>query len=203
MTGGEDGIIRKYEFIPFYNGDCYLTSNQRHGVQDSIQKAGVVVSAWENEESSPIYSIQVHSEAVWCLTGSKNGNVHLWTLRQEEGTLVHTFKGHQGPVSVLKICPDEKRFLSGSWDKTIKLWSLDDGSILYDFNDFKSQLTTINILKINPRNSSEFSFYATTFDGSLVIYPWKNFQSPITISTSVHSSWCLSVCVFTFDLIMI
>ncbi|KAJ3330062.1 Transcription factor spt8 [Blyttiomyces sp. JEL0837] len=71
FTGGDDGFIRKYDFLPSMNGDQSLTQNQRHGLPDSVQKvnhraaritpvklgidvinekAGVLVSAWEHEE---------------------------------------------------------------------------------------------------------------------------------------------------------
>jgi WD40 repeat protein len=44
-----------------------------------------------------------------------------------EITLVNTLQGHSGPVSSLAISPDGKTLVSGSWDKTIKLWNLATG----------------------------------------------------------------------------
>ncbi|KAJ1563429.1 Transcription factor spt8, partial [Cladochytrium tenue] len=50
FTGGDDGFIRKFEFVPSINGDQALTLTQRHGLVDSIQRAGALSSAWELEE---------------------------------------------------------------------------------------------------------------------------------------------------------
>ena len=90
LTGSEDGIIRKYDVIPTLNGDVPLTLVQRHGITESVQKSGILISAWENEppgKPCPIHSIDVHSEGVWCLTGSQNGLIHLWTIRHDEGSV--------------------------------------------------------------------------------------------------------------------
>ena len=77
----------------------------------------MLVGAWENEEPkepnpqlagmidatpakvSPVYCMDVHSEAVWLVTGTGSGHVNLWSVRHKEGkvewlTLVYSF--HQG-----------------------------------------------------------------------------------------------------------
>ena len=78
-------------------------------------------SIGEPPRISPIYSIDVHSEAVWCVTGTESGSINLFTVRHEEGKLIHVMRGHQSPVSVLKITPDERGLVSGSWDKSCKV----------------------------------------------------------------------------------
>jgi transcriptional activator SPT8 len=52
VTGSEDGFIRKYDFYSSLNGSTLLTGAQKHGLVDSIQKAGVILSAWENEDGT-------------------------------------------------------------------------------------------------------------------------------------------------------
>ncbi|KAI9299670.1 hypothetical protein BJ944DRAFT_244964 [Cunninghamella echinulata] len=68
---------------------------------------------------SPVYSMDVQSDALWALQGTESGAIQLVTVRHDEGKSHHVFKKHTGPVSVLRIHPDETGFLSGSWDKTI------------------------------------------------------------------------------------
>lgn len=90
------GFIRKYDTIASVNGGANLTGAQKHGLVDTIQKGGALISAWENEDGpgptpedppkiSPVYSMDVHSEAVWLVTGNQTGNINLWTVRHEEG----------------------------------------------------------------------------------------------------------------------
>ncbi|CAG8442037.1 11505_t:CDS:10 [Scutellospora calospora] len=50
FTGGEDGFIRKYDFFSSMRGKTLLTQNQKHTQVESVQKAGVILSYWENEE---------------------------------------------------------------------------------------------------------------------------------------------------------
>ncbi|CAG8579771.1 1636_t:CDS:10 [Paraglomus occultum] len=50
FTGGDDGFVRKYDFFSSLNGKQILTQNQRHAHVESVQKAGVILSYWENEE---------------------------------------------------------------------------------------------------------------------------------------------------------
>ncbi|CAG8492711.1 1399_t:CDS:10 [Funneliformis mosseae] len=50
FTGGDDGFVRKYDFFASMGGKTLLTQNQKHAQVESVQKAGVIVSYWENEE---------------------------------------------------------------------------------------------------------------------------------------------------------
>lgn len=49
FTGGQDGFIRKFDFYASVNGKLPLTVAQKHPFADSITKAGVLLSYWENE----------------------------------------------------------------------------------------------------------------------------------------------------------
>jgi transcriptional activator SPT8 len=50
FTGGSDGYIRKFNWIDTANAKVMLTVAQRHPFVDSVTKAGVLLSYWENEE---------------------------------------------------------------------------------------------------------------------------------------------------------
>jgi transcriptional activator SPT8 len=70
-------------------------------------------------ETSPVYSLAVHSEAQWILSGSRKGGIFLYSGRVDEGKCVATLQGHQDVVSYLAINHDETKVLSGSWDSKI------------------------------------------------------------------------------------
>jgi len=76
------------------------------------------------EKLSPVYSLAVHSEALWGLNGCEDGSIKLFTIRYEEGKCHHTLKQHELVVSALELAADEKSVLSGSWDKTIAVNAL-------------------------------------------------------------------------------
>lgn len=58
FTGGADGYIRKFNWLETANGKSMLTVAQRHPFVDSVTKAGVLMSYWDNtEEPAGIYVV--------------------------------------------------------------------------------------------------------------------------------------------------
>ncbi|RKP13371.1 WD40-repeat-containing domain protein, partial [Piptocephalis cylindrospora] len=104
LTGGADGIIRKWDTFASLNGKTPLTQAQRQGQVDSVTKSGVLLTSWSLHSSSssspsasgssgkraplsPVYSLACHPEAVWALAGTGSGDIRLYTLRSDEGLL--------------------------------------------------------------------------------------------------------------------
>ncbi|OIW30718.1 WD40 repeat-like protein [Coniochaeta ligniaria NRRL 30616] len=166
MTGGTDGYIRKYDGVGTINGKQLLTVAQRHPFVDSVTKAGILMSYWENEEPpsapksgidehvlSPVYSLAVHSQALWLLSGLESGGINLQSVRHDEGKRIHCLResGHTNAVSVLTLAPDEKSVLSGSWDKQVLDWDLNNGQVIRRFEGSGGQ---ISALELRPASGS-------------------------------------------------
>ncbi|KXX78565.1 Transcription factor spt8 [Madurella mycetomatis] len=182
MTGGSDGYIRKYDGVGTINGKQQLTVAQRHPFVDSVVKAGILMSYWENEEPappnaraedrilSPVYSLAVHSGALWLLSGLDSGGINLQSVRHDEGKRIHCLRdgGHTNAVSVLQLAPDEKSVLSGSWDKTVLDWDLNNGQILRRFEGSGGQISAIELRPASgapiPVEASEVEVKSDTFD---------------------------------------
>lgn len=158
MTGGSDGYVRKYNGIDTINGKQLLTVAQRHPFVDSVVKAGVLLSYWENFEPpssttakgeenvlSPVYSLAVHSQALWCLAGLESGGINMQTVRHWEGTRITCLQKHTNACSVLTLAADERSVLSGSWDKSIFDWDLNTGSIKRSFDGNGSQISALEV----------------------------------------------------------
>ena len=91
FTAGQDGFVRKYDLLQYFSEPSPLPTSVKQGMSDpSIINSLPLVSAWESDDpiAIPIHSIDVHSEAVWCVTGLENGMIKLWSVRQEEGTVL-------------------------------------------------------------------------------------------------------------------
>ncbi|MFM6322971.1 MAG: WD40 repeat domain-containing protein, partial [Microcystis panniformis] len=54
--------------------------------------------------------------------GSNDNTIKLWN--GSTGQEIRTLKGHEGTVKSVNFSPDGKTLVSGSEDKTIKLWYL-------------------------------------------------------------------------------
>ncbi|KAF2272379.1 WD40 repeat-like protein [Westerdykella ornata] len=155
FSGGADGYIRKFNWVDTVNGKLALTVNQRHPFVDSVTKAGVLLSYWENEDNaerngledavslSPVYSLAVHHQALWLLSGTESGGINLQSVRHQEGHRITTLRKHTSAVSVLTLSQDEQSVLSGSWDKTINDWDLNTGQVKRKFETSGSQISAI------------------------------------------------------------
>lgn len=159
FTGGADGYIRKFNWVDTVNNKLALTVAQRHPFVDSVLKAGVLMTYWENwdvsrrlgttlsgttsQTISPVYSLACHSQALWLLAGTASGAIRLQSIRHEEGREIALLQKHTSAVSVLSLSSDEKSLLSGSWDKTVLDWDLETGKAKTTFAASASQMSCI------------------------------------------------------------
>ncbi|KAL8916895.1 MAG: hypothetical protein Q9172_006059 [Xanthocarpia lactea] len=156
FSGGADGYIRKFNWIDTVNGKSMLTVAQRHPFVDSVTKAGVLMSYWENEDSqatvaeeghylSSVYSLAVQRDGLWLLSGLENGGINLQSVRHDEGKQIACLRQHTSAISVLNLAPDERSVLSGSWDKTIVDWDLNTGQPKRKFEGNGGQISALEI----------------------------------------------------------
>jgi len=187
FTGGSDGYIRQFNWIDSANGKTQLTVAQRHPFVDSVVKAGVVMTYWENYDArrqdvtstkwttvqslSPVYSLACQKQALWMVAGTASGVIRLQTVRHDEGREIHLFQRHTSAVSVLTLSSDEKSLLSGSWDKTVVDWDLETGAARTVFASSGSQISSIE--------SRPLSSIPVPFESGEVIKPSATLSSTI------------------------
>ncbi|KAI1114149.1 WD40-repeat-containing domain protein [Nemania sp. NC0429] len=182
MTGGSDGYIRKYDGPATINGKTLLTVAQRHPFVDSVTKAGVLLSYWENAEPqssaarqedlvlSPVYSLAIQSQALWLLSGLESGGINLQSVRHDEGKRITCLQKHTNAVSALTLAADEKSVLSGSWDKNIFHWDLNTGAVARQFDGSGGQISAIELRPAGgapiPPEASEVALPSDTFSST-------------------------------------
>lgn len=171
FTGGQDGYIRKHDFHQSITGKVPLTVAQKHPFVDTVQKSGVLLSYWENDEGeddesataappsslektlSPVFCLAVQRDGMWILSGQYGGGINLQSVRVEEGKTVATLRSHTAAVSALCLSRDEQSLLSGGWDKQIYDWDLQTGKTRRNFvagNKITGQVSTI---ALRPENA--------------------------------------------------
>ncbi|CEL02955.1 Putative Transcription factor [Aspergillus calidoustus] len=163
FSGGSDGYVRKFNWVDSMNSKLMLTVAQRHPFVDSVIKAGVLMTYWENMDGSalsPVYSLATQSEGLWLLSGLESGSIRLQSIRHEEGKEIALLQQHTSAVSVLNLTSDEKSLLSGSWDKRIFDWDLNTGQTRRVFGSSAGQISAIELRPESslpiPRDTSEF-----------------------------------------------
>lgn len=148
FSGGSDGYVRKFNWVESINSKLMLTVAQRHPFVDSVVKAGVLMTYWENMDGnslSPVYSLASHSEGLWLLTGLESGAIRLQTVRHEEGRELAVLQEHTSAVSAMTLTSDEKSLLSGSWDKRVFDWDLNTGQIRRAFGGSVRQISALQL----------------------------------------------------------
>jgi transcriptional activator SPT8 len=189
FTGGSDCYVRKYDGVATVNGKTLLTVAQRHPFVDSVVKAGVLMSYWDNEEPiakspgedqmlSPVYSLAVQSQGLWMLSGLESGAINLYSVRHDEGKRITYLQKHKSAVSVLTLDRDEKSVLSGSWDKNVYDWDLNTGQVKRAFEGSGGQISAIEIRPASslpvPEESGELVQTNGTFSSNNGEKPLQN-----------------------------
>lgn len=72
--------------------------------------------------------------------------INIWSQNPK---LVYTLTGHTGKVTTMGISKDSKKLVSGSEDKTIKIWNLQTGHLI---KTLEGHVGKINCLAISPDN---------------------------------------------------
>ena len=99
------------------------------------------------------------SAEIVCAASHDSFDVHLWSV--QTGALLDRLSGHEGPVSTLAFTPDGRYLVSGSWDRTIRVWSVFDRSQTSEALQLTSDLLCV---AIRP-DSAQIA--ASTLDGSI------------------------------------
>ena len=115
-----------------------VTPDGQHIISGSITS---LVKVWSVASKSLVSTCVGHTGAGFtrwrrCPTASASSaagtdkTVRVWLL---DGTLENTFKLHTGYVNALVALPDNQHALSGSDDRTVKLFNVNDGAVLRTF----------------------------------------------------------------------
>lgn len=91
----------------------------------------------------------------------------MWTLAGDQPPV--ELKGHESAVNTLKFADNGQRLVSGSDDRTVKLWSIADARVL------ASQKVMYSVQCVDWSRDSKFLVAGTssTADSSGVAYAWE------------------------------
>lgn len=127
---------------------CLLAS----GSWDSIVKVWDIATGREvrtlSEHRDPVRTLAFSPDGRLIASGSADNTIKLWEVVRLRDSVISSYKtlsgrdGHEGPVEAVAFSPCKQKdpsgttciewdglLASGSWDRTIKVWKVDTGSV--------------------------------------------------------------------------
>lgn len=100
FTASLDGSVRAWDLIRYRNFRVFTAPSRLSFSCVAVDPSGEVVAA-----------------------GSLDSfDIHLWSV--QTGQLLDRLSGHEGPISSLAFTPDGTSLVSGSWDRSVRIWSV-------------------------------------------------------------------------------
>ncbi|KAJ5573749.1 uncharacterized protein N7459_008176 [Penicillium hispanicum] len=100
FTASLDGSIRAWDLIRYRNFRTFTAPSRLSFSSLAVDPSGEVV----------------------CAGSPDSFDIHVWSV--QTGQLLDQLSGHEGPVSSLAFAADGDHLVSGSWDHTVRIWSI-------------------------------------------------------------------------------
>ncbi|XP_037945093.1 periodic tryptophan protein 2 homolog [Teleopsis dalmanni] len=187
-TGGEDSKVKLWNT---QNGFCFVTFTEHTGnvtgVQFSKNKKFLVSSSLDGTvrafditryrnfrtftSPEPVQFSCVaidHSGELVVAGGQDVFDIYLWSVKM--GNLLEVISGHEGPVTSVAFSPvaTSSTLVSGSWDKTTKIWNCLEDNSKHETIDILSDVTCV---AFNP-NGEDIAVAALS--GNIMIFNVKS-----------------------------
>ncbi|MCJ1422755.1 hypothetical protein MMC29_000635 [Sticta canariensis] len=95
-----DGSIRAWDLIRYRNFKTFTSPMRLSFSSMAVDPSGEVV----------------------CATSLDSFEIYIWSV--QTGQLLDQLSGHEGPVTSLAFAPSGSILVSGSWDHTVRIWSI-------------------------------------------------------------------------------
>ncbi|KAH6918514.1 WD40-repeat-containing domain protein [Coprinopsis sp. MPI-PUGE-AT-0042] len=145
-AGVVEGLFKSGQIRSWWENPAASEAQKRVGIMTSAMPSVNPQFSHVSDDGdglAPVYSMIMHSDAIWALAGSDTGHINLFTVRHEPGRLIHVMEKHRGPVSAMAMDHDEKGFFSAGWDGEALQWDLNTGKNVRNFAAHGAQLAAI------------------------------------------------------------
>ncbi|KAL9105506.1 MAG: hypothetical protein Q9227_009336 [Pyrenula ochraceoflavens] len=140
FTSSLDGSVRAWDMLRYRNFRTFTAPTRLSFSCLTIDPSGEVV----------------------CAGSQDSFEIHIWNV--QTGQLLDQLSGHEGPISTLAFSPDGNTLISGSWDHTIRLWSVFSRTQSSEPLQLQSDLLS---LAVSPDSKTLAS---ATLDGQLTLH---------------------------------
>lgn len=146
FTSSLDGSVRAWDLIRYRNFRTFTAPSKIQFTSLAVDPSGEVI----------------------CAGSLDSFDIHIWSV--QTGQLLDRLAGHEGPVMSLAFSPDGSTLISGSWDRTVRLWSIFARSQTSEPLQLQSDVTAVAV-----RPDSK-QLAVTTLDGQLTFWSISDAQ---------------------------
>ncbi|RPB26948.1 WD40 repeat-like protein [Terfezia boudieri ATCC MYA-4762] len=144
FTASLDGSVRAWDLIRYRNFRTFTSPSRLSFSSLTVDPSGEVV----------------------CAGSLESFDIHLWSV--QTGQLLDRLQGHEAPISSLSFAPDGSFLVSGSWDKSVRIWTL------FGRTQTSEQLPqSSDVLSVSCRPDSK-EIAVATLDGQVTFWDVNN-----------------------------
>jgi len=155
-TGAKDNTARLWKLDPDTSTfTCHTTFT---GHAESL--GAIALPRQPPPVDSPAYLHPLDHPPAFLLTGSQDKTVKRWDINSiaKSARAVYTRKAHDKDINAIDISPDSSLFASASQDRTVKIWSCEEGETVGVLRGHRRGVWSV---KFSPKNTP-----AITTEGS-------------------------------------
>ncbi|ROT39308.1 WD domain-containing protein [Sodiomyces alkalinus F11] len=214
LTGSQDQTVKKWE-IPRQQQQAQQQQQQQQGKKGGSGSRALFTRKAHDKD---INAIDVHPSGQLFATASQDKTVKIWSAA--EGEVQGILKGHRRGVWSVKFAPGDTPIiqgdegpvagkgvvLTGSGDKTIKLWSLSSYSCIRTFEGHSNSVLKVAWLNIpraddksssnnnnNNNNKRPIQFASAAGDGLVKVWDAQSGECECTLDNHIDRVWAVTV----------
>ncbi len=130
---------------------------------------------------NPTYAVTISPNGYVMASADQQGKVRLWHL--ETGSQISEGQLHSGPINVIAFTKNGRSLITGSYDRTIKVWDVASGQLRYSLRGHGERIRAI---AVHPYQN----IIASASNDGIRIW---NLNSGLLLSHLEHNDWVESL----------